>query len=498
MSESRWAGGSPVVLGLLGDVSGVPVNDLLAEMVHATAGLSFLEWQRYRIAAELDSQLVGDEVLTDYRMIDSTALCATRIATVLSISQVAAERLLARAVALRDRLPQVLLCLRDGKVAPHHIRTIVSRTDLITDPQIAATVDREIAACLRRRGSWSTNRLRDMVDRIVYTHDPDGVRERRRVARDARSFWTENGADGMGVVGASMTVENTLLFAQRVHAAADHVCKEDPRTKAARRSDALVALTTGATWECLCGDADCTAAHGWDTTTASGPATTAVIHVVTDQTTLSTDHDGRPGFMPGYGVIGPDHIRDLAGHPDTVIRPIPTSAPAAQPADPYRPSAALARFLWMRDQYCVWPGCDQPAMRCDGDHVTEYEHDNPSQGGQTTPADMNSKCPFHHGVKTFTEFLDDQTIDDLGHPEVTVTTPEGFTVDGPANTGVDLHPHLGDIEFTAPPNGPPPPTPEQPTRRRPRLEDKHARRRHERERNRRARDDDDEYDPPPF
>ncbi|WP_143690149.1 DUF222 domain-containing protein [Williamsia sterculiae] len=431
-------------------------------------------------------------------MIDSTALCATRIATVLSISQVAAEGLLARAVALRDRLPQVLLCLRDGKVAPQHIRTIVSRTDLITDETIVATVDREIAQCLRRKGSWSTNRLRDMVDRIVYTHDPDGVRERRRVAKDARSFWTENGADGMGVVGASMTAENTLLLAQRVHAAADHVCANDPRTRAARRSDALVALTTGATWECLCGDPECTAATGWDTTTTSGPATTAVIHVVTDHATLSSEQGGRPGFIPGYGVISPDHIRDLAHRPDTVIRPVPTSAPAAQPADPYRPSAALARFLWMRDQYCVWPGCDQPAMRCDSDHVTEYEHDNPSQGGQTAPADMNSKCPFHHGVKTFTEFLDDQTIDDLGHPEVTVTTPEGFTVDGPAHTGHDLHPHLGDIEFTAPPNGPPPASPEEPTRRRPRLADKHARRRHERERNRCARQADDEYDPPPF
>ncbi|SIR78383.1 DUF222 domain-containing protein [Williamsia sterculiae] len=497
MIESRWAGGSPAAFGLLGDVSGAPVNDLLAEMVHATAGQSFLEWQRYRVAAELDSQLVGDEVLTDYRMIDSTALCATRIATVLSIGQIAAEGLLARAVALRDRLPHVALCLRDGNVAPQHIRTIVSRTDLVLDEGVAATVDAEIAECLRRKGSWSANRLRDMVDRIVYTHDPDGVRRRREVAKDARAFWTENDADGMGVVGASMTAENTLLLAQRVHAAADHVCKEDPRTKAARRSDALVALTTGIPWECLCGDPDCTAATGWDTV-PTGPATTAVIHVVTDQSTLTSDKDDQPGFMPGYGVISPDHIRELTKRPDTIIRPVPTCAPAAQPADPYRPSAALSRFLWMRDQYCVWPGCDQPAMRCDADHVTEYDHDNPEQGGQTTPADMNSKCPFHHGVKTFTEFLDDQTVAEHGRPHTTITTPEGLTVDGPAHTGHDLHPQLDHIEFTAPPNGPPPPSPEEPTRRRPRLADKHARRRHERDRNRCAREHDDTTDPPPF
>ncbi|SIS15449.1 HNH endonuclease signature motif containing protein [Williamsia sterculiae] len=509
MSESRWAGEPPAAFGLLGDLDGAPVNDLLGEMVHTTQGQSFLEWRRYRIAAELESQLVDDGAVSDYRVIDATALCATRIATVLSISQMAAEGLLAGAVALRDRLPQVALCLRDGQVSPQHVRTIVSRTELVTDPQIAAIVDREIADCLRRRGSWSTTRLRDMVDRVVYTHDPDGVRERRRAATDARSFWTENDADGMGVVGASMTAENTLLLAQRVHAAAEHVCANDPRTKAARRSDALLALTTGIPWACLCDDPDCTAPDGWDAT-PSWPATTAVIHVVTDTTTATAkvEHGGQPGFLPGYGVISADHIRDLVHRPDTVIRPVPTTAPAAQPGDPYRPSAALARFLWMRDQYCVWPGCNQPATRCDADHVEEYDLDHPSQGGQTTADDMNSKCPFHHGVKTFTEFLDDQTVDQNGRPEVAITTPEGLIVGGPAHTGYDLHPELDTIEFTAPPNGPPrPPAPDEPTRRRPRLEDKHARRRQERDRNRRTRghdrwarehDDDHQTDPPPF
>ncbi|SIR63922.1 DUF222 domain-containing protein [Williamsia sterculiae] len=498
MIESRWADESPAAFGLLGELDGAPVNDLLDEMVHATQGQSFLEWRRYCVAAELESQLVDDGAVSDYRMIDATALCATRIATVLSISQLTVEGLLARAVALRDRLPQVLLCLRDGRVAPQHIRTIVSRTDLITDETIAATVDSQIAECLRRKGSWSTNRVRDMVDRVVYTHDPDGVRERRQIVKDARAFWTDDDADGMGVVGASMTAENTLLLAQRVHAAADHVCKNDPRTKAARRSDALVALTTGTGWECLCGDPDCTAAQGWDAT-PTGPGTSVVIHVVADTTTAKMKHKRQPGFMPGHGVISAEHVRDLVKRPDTTIRPLPTTAPAAQPGDPYRPSAALARFLWMRDQYCVWPRCNQATIRCDADHVEEYDHGSPDRGGQTTPDDMNSKCRFHHGVKTISAFLDDQDIDNHGRPHTTITTPEGLTVNGPAHTGYDLHPELDHIEFTAPPHGPPP-APEQPTRRRPRLEDKHARRQHERERNRRARehDDDQQTDTPPF
>ncbi|MDJ0455560.1 DUF222 domain-containing protein, partial [Gordonia amicalis] len=71
--------------------------------------------------------------------------------------------------------------LRDGILSRQLIQTVVSRTDLITDDDTIADLDTEIEHILRsRKGAWTTVRLRDMVDRLVFRHDPDAVRERRR------------------------------------------------------------------------------------------------------------------------------------------------------------------------------------------------------------------------------------------------------------------------------------------------------------------------------
>ncbi|GGF34033.1 HNH endonuclease signature motif containing protein [Williamsia phyllosphaerae] len=366
-----WNQVGDAAMGLLPDRVGAPVNDVLGEMRYAAAGLGYLEWVTYRDAAELHTQLVEPEMVTDVRMLDALTRCATRIATQLSISQMSGEGLLHRAIALRDRLPHVLECMRLGLVSPRHIRTIVSRTELIDGQDYAADVDAAIAESLRRRGSWSDNRMRDMVDRIVYRHDPDAVRERRRRALDDRGCWIERGEDGMAEVGASMSAENALLAYKNVCDLADLVCADDGRTKAQRRSDAAFTLQSGANWECLCGNADCgvtIATHsdpepvpdeggGFDGPTGGeatfedprddhadvpepsptptrtptdrrhcnaptapnrqqrrAAARSTRLHAYTDPATANGTAD-HPGFLDGYGVISADHVRDLLTDP---------------------------------------------------------------------------------------------------------------------------------------------------------------------------------------
>lgn len=195
------------------------------------------------------------------------------------------------------------------------------------------------------------------------------------------------------------------------------------------------------------------------------------MHVVGDAATLDAvtaaasspegaapDTSGRSGFLHGHGVISPDHLRDLANRSDAVRRRMDATPAAHQPADPYRPSAALETFVRARDQYCTWPGCNNPAVTADLDHVTEYDHDDPAAGGQTTAVNLNGKCRFHHTLKTFTDFLDDQYPDPElpGRVLSTVTTPEGRTVPGPAHNGYDLHPELADVTFDDPVVHPPP------------------------------------------
>nr|WP_315774482.1 DUF222 domain-containing protein [Rhodococcus kroppenstedtii] len=211
------------------------------------------------------------------------------------------------------------------------------------------------------------------------------------------------------------------------------------------------------------------------------------------------------GFLPGIGIISGAHVRGLATDPRTVIRPLgdgtDTPLPATQPSNPYRPSAALNAYIRARDQFCTWPGCNRPAWDGDLDHITEYDHTHPEKGGRTSATGLGAKCRFHHLLKTFADFVDDQYPDPADPSRLirTITIPDGRTVLGPAFTGHDVHPGLDAIVFGDPPTpGKPPPKPTERQRPAPRTEQKHARRRQERGRNRLRRVLPPDDTPPPF
>ncbi|MBY6437909.1 DUF222 domain-containing protein, partial [Rhodococcus kroppenstedtii] len=538
-----WPERDPAAVGLPASFD-IPVSGHLDALADLAAGAAYLEWRRYRHAAALHTDLVVPEEDRDERAVDAYAQCAARIATTLSVSQYVAERLLDNAVALRDRLPRVFECLRDGVVSPTFIRTIVSRTELIHGRPYQGLVDADIAAALRKPGSWSTARVRDLCDQMVYRRDPDAVRERREEALKGRCFFTEAGLDGMGTVGATMSAERAAIVARVVERLAAQVCKHDSRTKGARAADALFALVKHAPFGCDCARPECAFA-AVDADEVAATAARIVIHVVTDTTTLTgpvpantaahpqaqnvettavaadqgvadevtveevvvdeaaavavepeavpvdeaaavaVEPEAVPvdeaavgeaaaepepdlidgvGYVAGLGIISGAHVRDLATDPDAIIRPLgdgtDTPLPATQPADPYRPSAALDTYIRARDRYCTWPGCNTPAWDGDLDHITEYDHTHPERGGKTTATGLGAKCRFHHLLKTFGDVVDDQ-YGDPDHPGRiirTFTIPEGRTVLGPAHTGFDTHPGLDMIVFgDSPATRPPPP-----------------------------------------
>ncbi|SFA48749.1 protein of unknown function [Rhodococcoides kroppenstedtii] len=603
-----WAALDHAALGLPATTD-LPSARALDTLVHAAAGVAYLKWFEYRLAAAMHAELVEPFEDEDRRELDAFTRCAATIATTLSITQGAARTLLTDAVALRDRLPLVAECLRDGVVTPHHIRTIVSRTELIDGQCYAALVDADIARALRRPGSWSPARMEVMVDKMVHRRDPDAVRERRDAAKQNREFTVETGRDGMATAMDTRSAEDVAALAEAVRRLAEQVCPKDTRSKAARASDAHYALVTQTEFGCDCDRpiTDCRYKN-IDLEKFAATAPRIVIHLVTDTTTLdgpvpapeaervcrSTQHPARPdmghsdvplrpgadptanaagaetiapkpvttdpvtaepdttetvatetvatetvatktvaakpefsdrpnvtadadridtagagdnsrrceepvgldtvdgvGFLPGIGIISGGHVRDLAADPRTVIRPLgdgtDTPLPATQPSNPYRPSAALDAYIRARDLFCTWPGCNRPAWDGDLDHITEYDHTHPERGGRTDATGLGAKCRFHHLLKTFGDFVDDQYPDPADPSRLirTITIPDGRTVLGPAFTGHDVHPGLDAIVFGNPPTPrKPPPKPTERQRPAPRTEQKHARRRQERNRNR--------------
>ncbi|MBY6406279.1 HNH endonuclease signature motif containing protein, partial [Rhodococcoides corynebacterioides] len=507
-----WAALDHTALGLPATTD-LAAPEALDALVHATAGVSYLEWFKYQLAATMHTESVVPYEDEDRREFDAFTRCAASIATTLSITQWAASTLLTDAVALRDRLPTVAQCLRDGVVTPHHIRTIVSRTELIEGQCYAALVDADIAAALRKPGTWSTKRVETMVDTMVHRRNPDAVREHRARMQRKRNFSVETGRDGMATTTDTRSAEDTALAAAAVQRLAGQVCPKDTRSTAARASDAHYALVTRTEFGCDCDRpiTDCRY-KSVDVGKFAATAPRIVIHVVTDTTTLTgpvpapetdrvcrspqhlprpnteptpapllpkADSDADPtstdpsaaeqpaaqdlrgceepvgldtvdgvGFLSGIGIISGAHVRGLATDPRSVIRPLgdgtDTPLPATQPSDPYRPSAALDAYVRARDQLCTWPGCNRPAWDADLDHTTEYDHTHPEQGGRTDATGLGAKCRFHHLLKTFGDFVDDQYPDPTDPSRLirTITIPEGRTVLGPAFTGHDTHPGL--------------------------------------------------------
>ncbi|MGW9265538.1 DUF222 domain-containing protein, partial [Gordonia terrae] len=188
--------------------------------------------------------------------------------------------------------------------------------------RIIEVLDESIAELLRfRSGSWSTSGLRDMIDRLVFGHDADAVRERRREALDNRGVWTENHGDGTGEITAVMAAENIRASNASVRELAASVCDRDGRTLGQRKSDATYALLTRTAFRCACGHSDCTAPPFNPAAPAGAAAgTEVVIHVVTDAATLAGGSG--PGWVDGHGVICDEHVRDLAARPDATIRPV--------------------------------------------------------------------------------------------------------------------------------------------------------------------------------
>ena len=179
--------------------------DVLGHARRANAMLAWIEYREIGVMHTVLSETGKPEASArGVRMLDIETQAAARIAMSQGLTQRQADKWLGEAIAMRDRLPVVGRCLRDGIISPRQFRLAVSRTELIDGQDWATKIDVGIAAVLRSRsGSWSNKRLIDMIDRIIFRHDPDAVRRRHEKAKQARSVWVVPETDGMATLGAT-------------------------------------------------------------------------------------------------------------------------------------------------------------------------------------------------------------------------------------------------------------------------------------------------------
>ncbi len=364
--------------------------------------------QRLAVIGELDVLWLRAAGERETWCTDTQEAITAEVAAALGITQALAASYLDYSRAMRLRLPKVGALLVAGDIDYRMFQTIVYRTDLITDPEVMADVDGELALTAPRWPALTQGRLAAQVDRIVARADRDAVRRRRERQAD-REFSIWDSGDGLTEVFGRLITTDAHAVDARLDALAANVCADDPRTRNQRRADAMGALAVGADrLACRCGRPDCPAGE------TPVPAA-VVIHVVAEQ--ASVDGTAQtPGSMIGADALIPaELIAELAK--SAKLRPLihPADAPAEAG---YTPSPALADYVRCRDLTCRFPGCDRPAIDCDIDHTVAY-----ADGGPTHASNLKCLCRLHHLIKTFWGWRDQQL------PDATViwTSPSGQT-----------------------------------------------------------------------
>ena len=409
--------------------------------------------------------------------VDEWEAIAAEIGAELGISRSRASSQMHYGTTLLERFPQLTALFLAGQVDFRVIAAAIYRTDLITDTNALATIDAQLAAKAPSWNKLSRERVTELVDWMVIEADPEAVRVAKQRDLD-RHIDVRPGKNGTAEIWGEVRGPDGAAFDAVLDALAATVCPDDPRTQTQRRTDALSPLSAGATtMACTCGSPDCPAAIN------ELPANPVVINVLAEAATVQGSSD-KPGYLPGYGAVPAATVQEMAK--TASLRPVPI--PKDLVAEPhYRPSAALARFVRYRDLTCTFPGCDQPAIKCDIDHSVPYPL------GPTHPSNNSLKCRIHHLLKTFCGWTDLQLPDG----SIVWTSPSGRTYTT-TPLGAKFFPQLATPTATlALPNSPPP-SPHRglamPLRKRTRAQVRAARVEYERALNR-ARY---EADPPPF
>jgi hypothetical protein len=388
----------------------------------------------FAIADVLEARLAADDAAErEQWCVDNWDAVAAEIAAAHNVSLGVASHQVMIARALRERLPRVAEVFASGQISYRVVNTIVYRTALITDPDAQSKVDTELAAAVCGWGSLSMAKVETAIDYWVDRYDPHALRRVELSSRSRHVDVVDQDGTGLSWIDGKLFSHDASALDQRLDAMARAVCEADPRTLDQRRADALGALAHGGDrLVCGCGDAECPAAEN-----AVSGAT--VVHVIAEERTLADDTpvqlDGeeppRPGPDKPLGEMTiPEALAPLPANgpaqtnPAVVIgggimpapllaakvAPTATMRPLIHPGDAppeprYAPSRKLADFVRCRDLTCRFPGCDEPAYRCDLDHTIPYPV------GPTCASNLGCLCRKHHLLKTFCGWLARQLPD---------------------------------------------------------------------------------------
>jgi hypothetical protein len=217
--------------------------------------------------------------------------------------------------------------------------------------------------------------------------DPDGIERDAEPDEAARRLHLSPGLRGTGILDGRLTplgratvagalgrIEQELFEADWAQARAEHgdqACVAHiARTPAQRRHDALVELARRAL-----------------ANPPGGRRPEPLVSVLVGYETFR----GRVCQLADGTVVTPGTVASLLG--EAWIERVVFDGPSrvVDLGQARRFTGAARRALEIRDRHCTHPGCDEPAQRCQGDHIQPW-----STGGPTTPDNGQLRCGYHN------------------------------------------------------------------------------------------------------
>nr|WP_261792352.1 HNH endonuclease signature motif containing protein [Arthrobacter sp. PM3] len=356
------------------------------------------------------------------------------VAGVLTVSERTAGALLSDALALTGSLPLTLAALQAGSVSWQHARIMVDE---------AANLDLAGAAGLEAHfldpaapdpargcpaGDLVPGRFRAKARTWRERHHPESIEARHATGVAERRVEFVPDRDGMAWLSARLPADVAAGIWERTTAAARALQGPgESRTLAQLRADVTATwlLTTnpgtgggtgagsdaavpagntggdGMTRAAGVGGAGTgnagVAGDGTGGTGGGVPSPRAQVLVTVPVMALLGATE-EPAMLDGYGPVPPSMARRLvadgANSFHRVLVDPRDGAPLEIGRTSYRVTKAMRQWLRLRDGRCSFPGCNNPSLDNEADHLLAW-----ADGGTTGVANLAQPCPKHHRLK---------------------------------------------------------------------------------------------------
>ncbi|WP_228379641.1 HNH endonuclease signature motif containing protein [Pseudarthrobacter enclensis] len=327
-------------------------------------------------------------------------------------------------------MPAVAGALAAGSMSWRHAVIVADEADCLAPEGAAALVAHffDPDAPHRARGSEPGDLVPSLFRRKVRTWRertyPASVQERHiRCVADRRMEYRPD-ADGMAWINLHLPGDTACAIWNKTTAIARGLqAPDETRTLSQLRPDVAAALLLGAHTGTAAPDrhddgqqpGNTAGSHGTGThgtgTHGTGiqgtdpyavdlskiPAPKADVLVTIPIFTLlgSTDE---PADLDGYGPIPAAMARKLVANGASsfyrVLVDPRNGAPLEIGRTSYRLTEAMKRWIRMRDGHCTFPGCTNPTLDNETDHLTAWQH-----AGTTGVSNLAQLCPKHHRLK---------------------------------------------------------------------------------------------------